>query len=88
MQGPTSRNLGAGVDVAVHFCCPFKKVPKIVAFPPHEFPKFQETDLLHFYTAVSLDPPQQVGAAPRGEAVSSSCVPQKSQNVAHAVYLV
>jgi hypothetical protein len=71
------------MDVAFYFTRPFKKAPKIAALPPYELPKLQEPDLLHLDSAVGFHPPQKIGAAPRGEPVSTGRVPEKSKHVAH-----
>lgn len=72
-----------GMGIAVHLGSPFQKAPQISALAPQKFPEFQKTDLGHLDTGVSLDAPEQVGAAPRREAMAFSRVPQKTKSVAH-----
>src|SRR5262249_16921189 len=38
---------------------------------------------VHFDTGIGFDSPAQIGAAPRGKPVSTRCIPQKAENVAH-----
>lgn len=71
------------MDEMVDFGGPFQKAPEIPSFTPHEFPEFQEADLLHFDPAVGLDSPEEIGASPGCEAVSASGVPEKPQHLAH-----
>jgi len=71
------------MNVAFDFTSPFQESPKIAALLPHEFPKLEESDLLHLDAAVSFYPPEKVRAAPWGEPVSASCVPDESHDVAH-----
>ena len=79
----TLRALRLGMHVALDFSRPFQKAPEVAALPPHEFPEFEEADLLHLDSTIGLDPPQQIGAAPRSKAMSAGRVPEKSKHVAH-----
>ncbi len=79
----TLRALRAGMDVALDFTRPLQKSPEIPALPPHEFPKLEESDLLHLDSAVSFYAPEKIRAAPGGEPVSAGCVPDEAQHVAH-----
>src|SRR5579863_6315478 len=54
-----------------------------MALAPGEFPEFQQADLVHLYTSVGFDSPQQIRAAPRGKVVSAGGVPQEAEHVAH-----
>src|SRR3982074_3552377 len=71
------------MDVALHLAGPLEKAPKILALPPHEFPKLQEADLCHLHAAISLDPPQEIGTPPRRQAMAPSRIPQKTKCIAH-----
>src|SRR5947207_13469629 len=75
------------MDVALHFARPFQKAPEVSAFPPHEFPKFQETDLRHLHTGVGFDAPEQIGTSPRSQAMSLGGIPEKAELVAHAAII-
>jgi len=78
-----SRTLGLGVGVAIHLGRPLEKAPEAGALAPEKFPELKETDLRHFDAAVGLNAPQQVGAAPRGQAMAFGGIPQKAERVAH-----
>ena len=71
------------MDVPFHLTCPFEKAPEIAAFPPHEFPKLQEADLRHLYSAIGLNAPQEVRTSPRRQPVAFGRVPEKTDRVAH-----
>src|SRR5579862_4400547 len=58
-----------------------------MALPPHEFPKLYKPDLSHLYPSVGFDAPQQVRAAPRGQAMAFGGVPEKTKLVAHAAII-
>jgi len=75
------------MGVAVHLRSPLQEMPEIVALPPHELPELQEADLGHLDPAIGFDPPQKIGAAPRGQTVASGGVPEEAEDVAHR-YLV
>ena len=75
------------MDVALDFSGPSQEAPEVMALSPHELPEFQESDLLHFYAGVGLDAPEEIGAAPRGKAVSLSRIPQEADGVPHDVII-
>jgi hypothetical protein len=66
-----------------HFRRPLEKTPQVAPLPEQKFPEDQKSDPLHLYAAVSFDPPPQIRAAPGGQTVSASGVPQESQHAAH-----
>ena len=68
------------MGVAVHFTCPFQETPEFPSLAPSKFPEFEKADLLHFYAAVSFDSPQQIAAAPGGEAVAAGGGPKKFEH--------
>ena len=70
----------------LHLARPFEKTPQVAALAPEELPKFQEANLLHFQTAVGLNAPQQVWAAPRRQTVTTSGVPQEAGDGEHGNY--
>ena len=63
------------MDVVVHLAGPAQETPEVAALPPHELPEFQKADLLHLDARVGLDAPEEIGAAPRGEAMSLGGIP-------------
>lgn len=67
----------------LHFSRPLKKTPQVVAFPPEEIPKFEKVDLLHLYSAIGLDPPKKIGAAPGSDAVAAGGVPDEAEHGEH-----
>ena len=71
------------MSVTLHLARPLEKPPEIIALPPHEFPKLQETDLCHFHAAISLNAPQEIRAPPRRQAMAPGCIPQEAKCVAH-----
>lgn len=72
------------MDVAFHLGGPAQKSPELAALAPHKFPKFQKPDLRHLDAGVGLDAPQQIWAAPRSQAMTFGCVPEKAETMAHA----
>ena len=72
-----------GMDVAIHFICPFEEAPEIRAFGPKKFPEFEEADLGHFDPGVGLNAPEKIGATPGGETVPACRVPEKAQHLPH-----
>jgi hypothetical protein len=75
------------MGVTLHLSCPLEKAPEFAAFTPHEFPKFQKADLGHFHAGISLNTPQQVGTAPRGQAMALRGIPKEPELVAHALII-
>lgn len=71
------------MGVVLHLGCPLQKAPQIIPFAPRELPELQKADLLHFDTAIRLDPPEQVRATPWGQTVATSGVPEKSNHKSH-----
>src|SRR5581483_2329670 len=71
--------------IRLHLTGPLEKAREILAFVPDEFPELEEADLFHLHPGVGLDPPAQIGAAPRGEMVSARGIPQESQGVFHPI---
>lgn len=71
------------MDVALDFACPSEEAPQVIALSPHKFPEFQEADLLHFDAGVGFDAPEQIGTAPRSEAMSLGGVPHEADAVPH-----
>jgi hypothetical protein len=76
------------VDVALDLTRPSQESPEIVALSPHEFPEFQESNLLHLDAGIGFDPPQQIRAAPRSEAVPFRRVPQEADRVLHGDIII
>ena len=72
----------------LHLTRPPQKAPQIRAFPPGEFPEFEETNLGHFDARIRFNAPQQVRAAPRGEVVALGGVPEEPQDLTHSAALV
>lgn len=75
------------MDVAFHLASPAQKAPEVMALPPHKFPEFQKTDLLHLDTGVGLDTPKKVGASPRRETVAFRGIPEEADSVPHGVMI-
>jgi len=75
------------MDVAFHLASPSQKAPEVVALPPHKFPEFQKTDLLHFDAGIGLNAPKKVGASPRGQAMAFCCIPQEADSVPHGAII-
>jgi len=73
------------MDVAIHLCGPLQEAPQAGAFDPHKFPEFEEADLGHFDPGESFHAPQEIGAAPGGEAVSAGGVPEEAEHGAHGL---
>lgn len=71
------------MDVPLHLRRPLEESPQISALAPGKFPELQKTDLLHLYSAVGLDSPKQVPAAPRSQVMTASSIPQKSHDINH-----
>lgn len=71
------------MDVTLDFARPSQETPQVMALSPHEFPKFQKADLLHFDAGVGLNAPEKVRTAPRSEAVSFCGVPHEADAVPH-----
>lgn len=67
------------MDVTFHFGRPAEKAPQAAPLAPHEFPEFQKADLCHFDPSVGFDPPEQIWTAPRGEAMASGRIPEKTE---------
>src|SRR5215469_5663596 len=76
--------LWLGMGIAFHVAGPFKEAPKIGSLAPHEFPEFQEADLLHLDAGVRLDTPKKIRAVPWSKAMPLGSVPKKADLVAHA----
>ena len=76
------------MTVVFHFCCPLHESPKVAALSPHELPEFEKADLSHLHTAVGFDPPQQVGTAPRREAVPTRRIPEEAEDIPHAKAII
>jgi len=75
------------MNIAVHLACPFQKAPKVGAFVPDKFPKFQEADVFHLDAAVGFNPPQQIGTAPRREPVAARGIPPETNHRWHRIPL-
>jgi hypothetical protein len=75
------------MDIPLHLSRPLQEAPQFAALAPHEFPKFQETDLRHLHAGIGLDAPQQIGASPRGQAMALGGILQKAKLVAHAAII-
>jgi len=71
------------MDVAIHFSGPLQEAPEAGSLDPHKFPEFQESDLSHFDASEGFHSPQEIGAAPRGNAVAARGVPEEAQHWAH-----
>ena len=71
------------MDVAIHLCGPLQEAPQTGSLRPQKFPEFQESNLGHFDAGVGLDPPEQIGTAPRSNPVATGGVPKKAQDRAH-----
>jgi hypothetical protein len=81
----TLRTLGSGMDVAVHLCRPLQKAPKAGPLDPHKFPEFEEPDLGHFDSSEGFHSPQEIGAAPRGNPMTASGIPEEAQHWPHGL---
>jgi len=69
----------------LHLSSPLQKTPQVAALPPGKLPELQEANLLHLYAAVGLNPPQQVGTAPRCQPMASCGIPEKAKDAEHGV---
>jgi hypothetical protein len=69
--------------MVLHLRRPLKESPQISTLSPGKFPELQKADLLHLNSAVGLDSPKQIPAAPRGQVMTTSSVPQKSHDINH-----
>src|SRR4051794_36760955 len=75
--------LGLGTRITIHLGGPFKEAHKFLTLSQQESPELKESDLVHLYAAIRFNTPAQIWAAPRGEMMAASCVPQEAQDVAH-----
>jgi hypothetical protein len=73
------------MDVAVHLAGPFEEAPKAAALSPEKLPELEKTDLRHFEAGIRFHTPEQIGTAPRREAVAASRIPEEAQHKLSAV---
>src|SRR4051812_41371900 len=71
--------------VLIHLGRPLQETHQFLPFAEQKSPELQEADLVHLHAAISLDTPAQVRTAPGRKMMSTSCIPKKAKDVAHAI---
>lgn len=75
---PSLHILGLGAGVALHAAGPLEEAHHLTPLVPQEAAELGEADALHLDSAIGLDAPAKVRAAPGREVMAAGGVPQET----------